>query len=102
MLTRQIEALNLLQKTRRLGPKVAAAAAPLRFGSRTPRTRSRCSLSPQVLTGPKAPGQQFRHEDEDEDGDDTAVLERKVHGAEMPEAALKVCLKELKRSGSDL
>lgn len=59
-----------------------------------------------MLTGPKAPGQQFRHdgnhEDEDEDGDDTAVLERKVHGAEMPEAALKVCLKELKRSGSDL
>lgn len=57
-----------------------------------------------MLTGPKLPGQQFRHggNDEDEDGDDTAVLERKVHGADMPEAALKVCLKELKRSGSDL
>ncbi len=36
-------------------------------------------------------------EDEDEDGDDTAALERKVHSANMPEAALRVCLKELKR-----
>uniref|UniRef100_H2S9G5 Lon peptidase 2, peroxisomal n=1 Tax=Takifugu rubripes TaxID=31033 RepID=H2S9G5_TAKRU len=71
MLTRQIEALNLLQKSRKLGPASAA----------------------------KGPGQRFRHDgnDEDEDGDDTAVLERKVHAADMPEAALKVCLKELKR-----
>ncbi|XP_056907478.1 lon protease homolog 2, peroxisomal isoform X2 [Takifugu flavidus] len=71
MLTRQIEALNLLQKSRKLSPASAA----------------------------KGPGQRFRHDgnDEDEDGDDTAVLERKVHAADMPEAALKVCLKELKR-----
>lgn len=44
-------------------------------------------------------GRQFNldEEDEDDDGDDTAALERKVHGANMPEAALKICLKELKR-----
>lgn len=46
------------------------------------------------------PAQQFSLNggDEDEDGDDTAVLERKIHGANMPPAALKVCMKELKRS----
>lgn len=46
------------------------------------------------------PGRQFsldRDEDSDDDGDDTASLEKKVHGANMPEAALKVSLKELKR-----
>lgn len=63
---------------------------------------SRRFSSAQVPTGRKGgafPGQQFSLDggDEDEDGDDTAVLERKVHGANMPEAALKVCLKELKR-----
>lgn len=46
------------------------------------------------------PGRQFslEEEDEDDDGDDTAAIERKVHGANMPEAALRICLKELKRS----
>ena len=45
------------------------------------------------------PGRQFslEEEGEDDDGDDTMALERKVHTANMPEAALKVCLKELKR-----
>lgn len=45
------------------------------------------------------PGQQFSldGDDDDEDGDDSAVLERKIHMANMPEAALRVCLKELKR-----
>lgn len=60
------------------------------------------SASVQVLSVRKGgvfPGRQFNldEEDEDEDGDDTAALERKVHGANMPEAALRVCLKELKR-----
>lgn len=59
-------------------------------------------LSVQVLSVRKGgvfPGQQFNldEEDEDEDGDDTAALERKVHRANMPETALRVCLKELKR-----
>ena len=45
------------------------------------------------------PGRQFslEEEGEEEDADDTASLERKVKGANMPEPALKVCLKELKR-----
>lgn len=45
------------------------------------------------------PGRQFKldEEDEDEDGDDTTALEKKIYGAHMPDAALKVCLKELKR-----
>lgn len=104
MLTRQIEALNLLQKSRRLGPAAAAkvAAAPLGSVLEPSGTRSRF-LSTQVLTGQKGGAvlsQRFRRDgnDEDEDDEDTAVLEKKVHGANMPEAALKVCLKELKRS----
>ncbi len=45
------------------------------------------------------PGRQFSmdEEAEDEDGDDTAMLEKKVKAAAMSEAALRVCLKELKR-----
>ena len=45
------------------------------------------------------PGRQFSLDDEagEEDEDDTQALERKVHGVNMPETALKVCLKELKR-----
>uniref|UniRef100_A0A8C4EQ35 Lon protease homolog 2, peroxisomal n=1 Tax=Dicentrarchus labrax TaxID=13489 RepID=A0A8C4EQ35_DICLA len=78
MLTKQIEGLKLLQKTRKISPdnekrvtNICISPLPLNFN----------------LDG----------DDEDEDGDDTAVLERKVHGANMPEAALRVCLKELKR-----
>uniref|UniRef100_A0A665V1A8 Lon protease homolog 2, peroxisomal n=1 Tax=Echeneis naucrates TaxID=173247 RepID=A0A665V1A8_ECHNA len=71
MLTRQIDGLKLLQKTRKTSP------------DNEKRVRER-HLS-------------IDEEDEDEDGDDTTVLERKVRAANMPEAALKVCLKELKR-----
>lgn len=73
LLTRQIEALKLLQKSRVLGP------AQGRRGGASP--------------GPIGPD----GGDEDEDGDDAAALERKVRGAGMSEAALKVCLKELRR-----
>nr|XP_057944133.1 lon protease homolog 2, peroxisomal isoform X2 [Doryrhamphus excisus] len=81
MLTRQIEGLKLLQKTRKMMPGQEKTVLTLRKGG--------------VL-----PGRQFdlnEEDDEDEDGDDTASLERKVHGANMPEAALRVCMKELKR-----
>ncbi|XP_071403577.1 lon protease homolog 2, peroxisomal [Centroberyx affinis] len=80
MLTRQIEGLKLLQKTRK--PRLDDDKRVL-----------------SVRKGGGFPGRQFPLEDEgeDEDGDDTAALERKVHGANMPEAAFRVCLKELKR-----
>ncbi|XP_045893985.1 lon protease homolog 2, peroxisomal [Micropterus dolomieu] len=80
MLTRQMEGLKLLQKTRKIGPDNEKRVLSVRKGG-------------------VFPGQQFNldEEDEDEDGDDTAALERKVHRANMPETALRVCLKELKR-----
>ncbi|XP_006797456.1 lon protease homolog 2, peroxisomal isoform X1 [Neolamprologus brichardi] len=79
MLTRQIDGLKLLQKTRKTSPDNEKRVL--------------------VRKGTVFPGRQFNldEEDEDDDGDDTAALERKVHGANMPEAALKICLKELKR-----
>uniref|UniRef100_A0A8C6SV81 Lon peptidase 2, peroxisomal n=1 Tax=Neogobius melanostomus TaxID=47308 RepID=A0A8C6SV81_9GOBI len=79
MLTRQIEGLKLLQKTRKGGPDNEKKVASL------------------IHKG--FPSRQFRldEEDEDEDGDDTTVLEKKIYGANMPEAALKVSIKELKR-----
>lgn len=43
------------------------------------------------------PLEQFKVSDEEEDEEDTAVLEKKVYSVNMSEAALKVCLKELKR-----
>uniref|UniRef100_A0A4W6DFI8 Lon protease homolog n=1 Tax=Lates calcarifer TaxID=8187 RepID=A0A4W6DFI8_LATCA len=80
MLTRQIEGLKLLQKTRKMGPDNDKRVLSVRKGG-------------------VFPGRQFNldEEDEDDDGDDTGSLEKKVHGANMPEAALRVCLKELKR-----
>uniref|UniRef100_A0A8C7Z365 Lon protease homolog 2, peroxisomal n=1 Tax=Oryzias sinensis TaxID=183150 RepID=A0A8C7Z365_9TELE len=83
MLTRQIEGLKLLKKSRKM----------------TPGSEKRVCYGPGPKGGP-FPGRQFsldRDEDSDDDGDDTASLEKKVHGANMPEAALKVSLKELKR-----
>uniref|UniRef100_A0A667XMG7 Lon protease homolog 2, peroxisomal n=1 Tax=Myripristis murdjan TaxID=586833 RepID=A0A667XMG7_9TELE len=80
LLTRQIEGLKLLQKTRSPRPDDEKRVFSVRKGA-------------------VFPGRQFSldEEGEDEDGDDTAALERKVHRANMPEAALKVCVKELKR-----
>ncbi|KAM8891682.1 lon protease homolog 2, peroxisomal [Spinachia spinachia] len=80
MLTRQIDGLKLLQKTRKTSPENEKRVLSVRKGG--------------VVSG--------RHfnldeEPEDEDGDDIAVLEKKVHGAKMPDAALRVCIKELKR-----
>uniref|UniRef100_A0A1A8JPT6 Lon protease homolog 2, peroxisomal n=1 Tax=Nothobranchius kuhntae TaxID=321403 RepID=A0A1A8JPT6_NOTKU len=80
MLTRQIEGLKLLQRSRKTSPDKEKRVLSVRKGG-------------------VFPGRQFNldGEDEDEDGDDMAALERKIHGASMPEAALRVCLKELKR-----
>uniref|UniRef100_A0A671MAA0 Lon protease homolog 2, peroxisomal n=1 Tax=Sinocyclocheilus anshuiensis TaxID=1608454 RepID=A0A671MAA0_9TELE len=80
LLTRQIEGLKLLQKTRKLRPDDDKRVLAIRKGG-------------------VFPGRQFSLDEdgEDEDGDDTAMLEKKVKAAAMPEAALRVCLKELKR-----
>ncbi|XP_031420232.1 lon protease homolog 2, peroxisomal isoform X2 [Clupea harengus] len=80
LLSRQIEGLKLLQKTRK------------------PRSDDDKKVL-AVRKGGVFPGRQFflDEEAEDDDGDDTTVLERKVKGANMPEPALRVCLKELKR-----
>ncbi|XP_066541270.1 lon protease homolog 2, peroxisomal [Hoplias malabaricus] len=80
MLTRQIEGLKLLQKTRKPRPDDDKRVLAIRKGG-------------------IFPGRQFSLEEdgEEEDGDDMVVLERKVKEAGMPEPALKVCLKELKR-----
>ncbi|KAM7413893.1 hypothetical protein PAMA_018950 [Pampus argenteus] len=80
MLTRQIEGLKLLQKTRKMNHDTEKRVLSVRKGG-------------------VFPGRQFSldEEDEDEDGDDTTALERKIHAANMSEAALRVCLKEFKR-----
>ncbi|TKS73063.1 Lon protease -like protein 2, peroxisomal [Collichthys lucidus] len=80
MLTRQIDGLKLLQKTRKISPDNEKRVLSVRKGG-------------------VFPGRQFNleGEDEDEDEDDTAALEKKIHRANMPETALRVCLKELKR-----
>uniref|UniRef100_A0AAY4BR20 Lon protease homolog 2, peroxisomal n=1 Tax=Denticeps clupeoides TaxID=299321 RepID=A0AAY4BR20_9TELE len=86
LITRQIEGLKLLQNTRKLRPddnkKVGLSMHPILLGK-----------------GGMYPGRQFSLEEEgdEEDVDDTSLLERKVKGANMPEPALRVCLKELKR-----
>uniref|UniRef100_A0A7N6F5S7 Lon protease homolog 2, peroxisomal n=1 Tax=Anabas testudineus TaxID=64144 RepID=A0A7N6F5S7_ANATE len=79
MLTRQIEGLKLLQKTRKMSPDHENRVTSIFI---FPFSFKNFSLE---------------EEDEDDDGDDTAAIERKVHGANMPEAALRICLKELKR-----
>ncbi|KAG1963829.1 lon protease homolog 2, peroxisomal-like [Pimephales promelas] len=78
LLTRQIEGLKLLQKTRKLRPDDDKRVLAIRKGG-------------------VFPGRQFSLDEEDEDGDDNVLLEKKVKGAAMPEAALRVCLKELRR-----
>ncbi|XP_055011713.1 lon protease homolog 2, peroxisomal [Boleophthalmus pectinirostris] len=78
MLTRQIEALKLLQKTRKSNPD---------------NEKKMSSVHKGFLGRPF----NLDEENEDEDSDDTTALERKIYGANMTEAALKICIKELKR-----
>ncbi|XP_018582149.1 lon protease homolog 2, peroxisomal isoform X1 [Scleropages formosus] len=80
LLTRQMEGLKLLQRTRKPRLDDDRRIIPIRKG------------------GGLAPGQLSMEDDgEEEDSDDTSLLERRVRGSNMPEAALRVCLKELKR-----
>uniref|UniRef100_A0A452GGF3 Lon N-terminal domain-containing protein n=1 Tax=Gopherus agassizii TaxID=38772 RepID=A0A452GGF3_9SAUR len=80
LLVRQIEGLKLLQKTRKRkqdDDKRVVAIRPIRRISHVPGTAE--------------------DEEEDEDHDDIVMLEKKIKTSSMPEQALKVCVKEIKR-----
>ncbi|XP_067406663.1 lon protease homolog 2, peroxisomal [Emydura macquarii macquarii] len=80
LLVRQIEGLKLLQKTRKPkqdDDKRVVAIRPIRRINHIPRT--------------------VEDEEEDEDHDDIVMLEKKIRTSSMPEQALKVCVKEIKR-----
>uniref|UniRef100_A0A8C0IUP7 Lon protease homolog 2, peroxisomal n=1 Tax=Chelonoidis abingdonii TaxID=106734 RepID=A0A8C0IUP7_CHEAB len=80
LLVRQIEGLKLLQKTRKRkqdDDKRVIAIRPIRRISHVPGTAE--------------------DEEEDEDHDDIVMLEKKIKTSSMPEQALKVCVKEIKR-----
>ncbi|XP_060109729.1 LOW QUALITY PROTEIN: lon protease homolog 2, peroxisomal [Heteronotia binoei] len=77
LLMRQIEGLKLLQKTRKPkqdNDKRVVAIRPIRRITHI-----------------------AEDEEEDEDHDDIIVLEKKIRASSMPEQALKVCVKEVKR-----
>ncbi|XP_028931738.1 lon protease homolog 2, peroxisomal [Ornithorhynchus anatinus] len=80
LLVRQIEGLKLLQKTRKHkqdDDKRVIAIRPIRRINHIPGT--------------------LEDEDEEEDNDDVVMLEKKIRTSSMPEQALKVCVKEIKR-----
>ncbi|KAH1181667.1 hypothetical protein KIL84_005393 [Mauremys mutica] len=80
LLVRQIEGLKLLQKTRKRkqdDDKRVVAIRPIRRINHVPGTAE--------------------DEEEDEDHDDIVMLEKKIKTSSMPEQALKVCVKEIKR-----
>ncbi|XP_054856187.1 lon protease homolog 2, peroxisomal [Eublepharis macularius] len=77
LLVRQIEGLKLLQKTRKPkqdDDKRVVAIRPIRRITHI-----------------------AEDEEEDEDHDDVVTLEKKIRASSMPEQALKVCVKEVKR-----
>ncbi|XP_073515779.1 lon protease homolog 2, peroxisomal [Phyllobates terribilis] len=84
LLLRQIEGLKLLHKTR--NPKLddekrIVAIRPLR----------------KLGGGATKPHSLESTDDDDEESDDIILLEKKVKSCSMPEPALKVCTKEMKR-----
>ncbi|KAG8437331.1 hypothetical protein GDO86_008146 [Hymenochirus boettgeri] len=85
LLLRQIEGLKLLQKTR----------IPKQNDDRRIVT-----IRPLKKVG-NISGKQFSLEniddEDDEDSDDILILEKKMKSSNMPEQALKVCVKEMKR-----
>ncbi|XP_069757754.1 lon protease homolog 2, peroxisomal [Narcine bancroftii] len=85
LLVRQIEGLKLLQKTWKSKPsdeKRIVAIRSIRKNNQIPGRPLHLDLLEQ--------------EDED-DGDDVVILEKKIKGTNMPEQAMKVCMKEIKR-----
>ncbi|XP_051884543.1 lon protease homolog 2, peroxisomal [Pristis pectinata] len=88
LLVRQIEGLKLLQKTRKSKPsdeKRIVAIRPIRKNN-------------QILGRPLHLDALEQEDDDDgDDSDDIAILEKKIKSANMPEQAMKVCIKEIKR-----
>ncbi|KAL7978927.1 hypothetical protein Chor_013416 [Crotalus horridus] len=78
LLVRQIKGLKLLQKTRKHKQD----------------DDKRVSTRPMRRIG-HIPG--AMEDEEDEDHDDIIILEKNIRASRMPEPALKVCLKEVKR-----
>nr|XP_033797362.1 lon protease homolog 2, peroxisomal isoform X1 [Geotrypetes seraphini] len=86
LLVRQIEGLKLLQKTRKPkqdDDKRLVALRPFR-------KIGQMSSKPFSLDN-------IEEEEESEDSDDILLLEKKIKASIMPEQALKVCTKEIKR-----
>ncbi|KAM4614222.1 lon protease homolog 2, peroxisomal [Discoglossus pictus] len=84
LLLRQIEGLKLLQKTRY--PKLDD-------------DKTVVSIRPVRKLG-GSPGKPFpleTTEEDDEESDDIIMIERKIKSSNMPEQAMKVCVKEIKR-----
>ncbi|KAM4721296.1 lon protease homolog 2, peroxisomal [Rhinophrynus dorsalis] len=84
LLLRQIEGLKLLQKTRipkQDDDKRIVAIRPLRKAGGIP----------------SKPFSLENMDDDEDDSDDIIMLERKIKSSNMPEQALKVCMKEIKR-----
>lgn len=85
LLVRQIEGLKLLQKTRKS----------------TPSDEKRIVTIRSIRKNNQIPGGQLHldglEQEDDDDGDDIVMLEKKIKSTNMPEQAMKVCMKELKR-----
>uniref|UniRef100_A0A4W3K7V3 Lon peptidase 2, peroxisomal n=1 Tax=Callorhinchus milii TaxID=7868 RepID=A0A4W3K7V3_CALMI len=85
LLVRQIEGLKLLKKTRKLkldDEKRVVTIRPIRRNN--------------SISGKRFP-LDTAEEEEDDDVDDIIMLEKKIRNANIPEQALKVCMKEIKR-----
>ncbi|XP_043937899.1 lon protease homolog 2, peroxisomal [Protopterus annectens] len=83
LLVRQIEGLKLLQKTRK---------------TKTDDDKRVVAVRPIRRIGGKHFALETEQEDEDdEEMDDITVLEKKLKAANLPEQALKICMKEIKR-----
>ncbi|XP_043562859.1 lon protease homolog 2, peroxisomal [Chiloscyllium plagiosum] len=86
LLVRQIEGLKLLQKTRKSKPNDEKRIVAIRSIRRNNQIPGR----PLHLDA-------VEEEDDDEDSDDIVMLEKKIKNSNIPEQAMKVCMKEVKR-----
>ncbi|XP_062922994.1 lon protease homolog 2, peroxisomal [Mobula hypostoma] len=87
LLVRQIEGLKLLQKAHKLKPsgeKQIVTIRPIRKNNQIPGRQ----LNLEALE---------QEDDDGDDSDDIIILEKKIKSTNMPEQAMKVCIKEIKR-----